>query len=79
MNYENELTICAEDIARWAIDAGWNPDLGGYELTDADLEYLRGEQSDSLDCLPFMYDCIQKAFERDVEEAVNEILRGVNS
>jgi len=78
MEYQNELTICAESIARWAIDAGWNPDLGGYELTEADLEYVRGEQPDSLECLPFM-DGSQHAFERDVQVTVNEILREVQS
>lgn len=76
MNYENEMKACAEDIARWVIDAGWESGRD-YELTGADCEYLRGEQPDSLDCLPFADEEIQAAFERDVQSTVNEILEEV--
>ena len=76
MNYEIEMTVCAENIARWVVDAGWQWS-GEYELTDADCEYLRGEQPDSLECLPFADESVQAAFERDVQATVNEILEEV--
>lgn len=76
MNYEIEMTVCAENIARWAIDAGWESGRD-YELTGADCEYLRGEQPDSPRSLPFADESIQAAFERDVQATVNEILEEV--
>ena len=76
MNYEIEMTVCAENISRWAIDAGWESGHD-YELTSEDCEYLRGEQPDSPRCLPFADEGIQAAFERDVQATVNEILEEV--
>lgn len=72
MNYSVELLFCADEIARGAKKAG----LAGeyYELTWADLEYLRGEQCDSLECLPFADESVQAGFERDVEGEVNRLL-----
>lgn len=72
MNYFQELFFCAHEIARGAKKYGFSGDY--YELTAADLEYLRGEQCDSLECLPFADDEIQSAFERDTEQEVNQIL-----
>lgn len=72
MNYSVELLFCADEIARGAKKAGFTGDR--YELTDADLEYLRGEQCDSLECLPFADESIQAGFERDTEEEVNRLL-----
>ena len=73
MNYEIELDVCADKIIRCAIGAGLQ--RGEYELTDADLEFLRGEQPDSLTCLPFADEGIQEAFEKDVQERVNDLLQ----
>ena len=77
MDYQHEMTICAENLVRWMIDACGKWQGGDYELTDADCEYLRGEQPDSLECLHFADEGIQAAFERDVQATVNEILEEV--
>lgn len=72
MEYKAELIWCASEIASGAIKAGFNGDH--YELTDADLEFIRGEQCDSPMCLPFADESVQAGFERDVEQEVNWIL-----
>lgn len=86
---QTDVDIFSKNIARWAMDAGWTPDLGGYELSDADHTYIRCELSDAdientrclladppvPSALPPADESTQRAFEREVEETVNEILR----
>ena len=74
MNYGTEMFFCADEIARGAKKAGFAGEY--YELTQADLEYLRGEQCDSLECLPFADESVQAGFERDTEAEVNRLMGG---
>jgi hypothetical protein len=79
MHYENIVMVCAKDILKGALDAGWRSDLGDYELTVADLAYLRGERPDSPYLFPFADDLIQHFFEREVEQEINYLLGEVQS
>jgi hypothetical protein len=72
MTYNVDVMWCASEIARGAKKAGFSGDY--YELEVADLEFLRGDQGDSLESLPFADESTQKAFEVDVEKEINRLL-----